>query len=388
MRGIARTAATVSAAALTAALACASPALAATPPHWRVVQEFGASFGSPQLEGDLVSGARSAWVAGYTYASGDALFLARWNGSKWSQVSAPSAFSSASGSVSASALAASGKDLWVFPSVDAASNRVYAARLAAGHWSTWRLPGALTIGNAAAFGNADIWAFGQAVLPRGWTGLENGPGFAARFNGRSWRRVRMPGVPLEVQALSRNDIWAFGPTNRTAGAATQSFIAMHWNGRRWSTLSVPRIRATNGKLMWPGGLAVLAHNSLWVTEQFHCPSPGLCSPAQPPGMILAHWNGRKWVRVLDKSAYENPAAGPDGHRGLWIEATTVSNPRFVFLHYVHGRLGTTFLPASSAGTPGDVSLPAPIPGTNSAFSTGALPQDDGPAIGAVFEYGA
>jgi hypothetical protein len=46
------------------------------------------------------------------------------------------------------------------------------------------------------------------------------------------------------------------------------------------------------------------------------PVPG-CQPSQPSGILLAHWNGRTWVRVLESSRYEvqlveqvRPVAGP------------------------------------------------------------------------------
>jgi hypothetical protein len=251
----------------------------------------------------------------------------------------------------------------------------------------WRLRGAGGIDGAAVFGPSDVWAFGQALLPPGWTGLANGPSYAERFNGRTWRRVHLPGVPLEVQPFGPNNIWAFGPTNRTASAANQDFVAMHWNGRAWSTLAIPRMRFTNGKLMWPAGLTVLKGGSLWATEQFLCPNPGVCNPPQPPGMLLAHWNGHRWVRVLESSSFENPGPGPDGHGGLWIEAQTVKHPRSVFLHFAHGRVSTSFLPATAAGSPTNVTLPTPIPGTASYWSTGEVQLGGGSWVAAVFKLG-
>lgn len=386
MRRALRAAVSVTAASTVCALIANPLALAAGSPGWRTVQEFGASYGSPQLYGGVAVSAQSAWVEGNTYLTSDSLFLGHWNGSRWSQKAGPAVLSGTSASVSPGPMAMSAASLWVFPTLSAATNRVYAARLTSGHWTTWRLPGALRIDGAATFGDSEVWAFGEAVLPPGWRGLQNGPTYAERFNGRRWRRVSLPGVPLSVQALSRNDIWAYGPTNRTASAADQRFVAMHWNGHRWRTLPIPRIRATNGKLMWPSGLAVLKHDSLWITEEFHCANPGSCNPAQPPGMILAHWDGRKWIRVLDRPSYQLAAPEPDGHRGLWIEAMTVKNPRWAYLHYAHGRLRVSFPPSSASGTPANVSPPIPIPGTNSAWATGQLPLGGATSVAAVFKY--
>jgi len=363
-------------------------ALARTPGGWRTVQEFGASFGYPQVGPVVAPGARSAWVAGNTFTGQDSVFLAHWNGSRWSQVAVPKALTSTSAAVSSGPLVTSGASVWVFAALSTQSqNRIYAARMASHHWTLWRLRGALNIDGAAVFGSSNVWAFGQALLPRGWTGLGNGPSYAARYNGRTWRRVHLPGVPLEVQAFGPNDIWAYGPTNRTASAMNQDFVAMHWNGRKWSTLPIPRMRFSNGKLMWPAGLTVLKGGSLWVTEQFHCPNPGVCNPPQPPGMLLAHWNGRRWVRVLESSSFEVPAPGPDGHGGLWIEALTVKQSRWVLLHYTHGRLRELFPPATGAGSPGNVTIPTPIPGTTSYWSTGDVQLGGGMSVAAVFKLG-
>lgn len=380
-------------------------ALATGRASWRTVKEFGASYGNPQVGGVVATGARSAWVAGNTYMLRNSVFLAHWNGSRWSEVAGPKSLTSTSVSVDSGPLVVSGTSVWVFPTAFAARTRVYAARLTSRHWTTWRLRGAQTIDGAAVFGPSDVWAFGQALPPPDWPGLANGPSYAERYNGRIWRRVHLPGVPLEVQALARNDIWAFGPTNRTASAANQDFVAMHWNGRSWSTLPVPRMRFGNGKLMFPAGIAVLKgsprlarlrhdarlarlrHDSLWATEEFHCPTPGVCDPPQPPGILLAHWNGHRWVRVLESSSFELPGAEPDGHGGLWIEAQTVKRPRSVFLHFARGRLSESFPPTTAAGSPANVTSPTPIPGTSSYWSTGDVPLGGGMSVAAVFKLG-
>lgn len=359
------------------------PALAGGSPGWRLVRQFGAAYGYPQIGGVIALSARSAWLDGYTYMFNDSVFLAHWNGSRWSQVAVPKALTSTSAAVSPGTLAPSGASLWDFPSLSTQTvDRVYAARLTGHRWTLWRLRGALSIDGAAVFGPSNVWAFGEGLLPKGWTGLSNGPSYAERYNGRTWRRVRLPGVPLDVQAVAPNNIWAYGPTNRTASKANQDFVAMHWNGRMWSTLAVPRMRFVDGKLMFPASFAVLKGNSLWVTEQFHCPTPA-CNQPQPPGILLAHWNGRRWVRVLESSSFEVPGAESDGHGGLFIEAQTVKRPHFVFLHLTHGRLSELSPPPVTANLSG----PSPIPGTASYWSTGEVQPSGQPFLGEVFKLG-
>ena len=169
------------------------------------------------------------------------------------------------------------------------------------------------------------------------------------------------------------------------GAENQQFIAMHWNGSRWSTLRVPQLRAVNGKLMSPDSFAV-SGGRLWVTEEFHCPFPGVCSPPQPPGIILAYWSGRRWVTVLDTLRYQLPGAEPDGHGGLWVTVVPATNSGLVFLHYANGHFTKSRLPPVAGESYGNVSSPIPIPGTNSAWATAAISPASGLATGGVFRY--
>jgi hypothetical protein len=103
--------------------------------------------------------------------------------------------------------------------------------------------------------------------------------------------------------------------------------------------------------------------------------------------MLAHWNGHRWVHSLESSSFEHPGAEPDGHGGLWIEAQTVKQPRWAFLHFDHGRVSESFPPATAAGPPANVTLPTPIPGTTSYWSTGDVQLGGGASVAAVFKLG-
>jgi len=368
-----------------AMLAAAGPAAAAGTPGWRIVATFGASFGYPSLSAGTAVSASQAWVGGDISQPTSSLFLARWNGAKWARVRGPRQFTNLSGvSVSDGTVAASRGAMWTFPAISSSRTNVYALRLAAGRWTTYTLAGASWIDAAAVFSPSDVWAFGQAVPARPVLGF--GPPYAAQFNGHRWRRVPIPGVPLSITVLSPVDIWAFGPTARTAGNFNQTYIAMHWTGHGWTTRTLPRMRASGGKLAFPSGLAVLHGDSQWMTEEFHCPSPA-CVPPQPPGILLAHWNGRAWLRVLESSRYELPSPEPDGHGGLWINALDMRSLSSVYLHYANGKLTRMQPPATSAGSPANVGAPIPIPGTNSAWGTGDIPLGGGVYAGAIFKFG-
>jgi len=104
-------------------------------------------------------------------------------------------------------------------------------------------------------------------------------------------------------------------------------------------------------------------------------------------MLLAHWNGRKWIRVLDISKYEGVSPEPDGHGGLWISAFDVRTSSFVNLRYDKGRLVSTSVPGTSQGASVNAGAPIPIPGTNSAWATADVQVSGGLTAGAVLKLG-
>jgi hypothetical protein len=359
------------------------PASAAGSATWRIVKVFGASYGDPNLSGGTAVSATDSWVVGNTYLTSSSLFLARSHGARWARVRVPAKFRDMpqSSSLSDGVVAATKSAAWTFPTVYSRRTHTYALRLTGGTWTTYELPDAFQISAAAAFGQSDVWAFGFAVPPKPVLGF--GPPFAARFDGHAWHRVPMPGVPLSVSVLSSTDIWAFGPTARTAGDFAQVYIAMHWTGAGWHTMRLPRMRAANGKLAFPADLAVLPGNSLWMTQEFHCLHPG-CEQAEQPGILLAHWNGKAWVRVLDDSSYETAQVEPDGTGGLWITTLDTLTSSFVYLRYDNGQAISMPVPATTQGATGNVGPPIPIPGTTSAWGTGDVAEGGSTSAGAVF----
>ena len=104
-------------------------------------------------------------------------------------------------------------------------------------------------------------------------------------------------------------------------------------------------------------------------------------------MLLAHWNGRKWIRVLDNAGYEVASPEPDGRGGLWITALDVRTSSLVFLRYDNGRLVQTVVPKTSQGATTNVSPPIVLTGTSSAWATGDVALSGGLSGGAVFKLG-
>ncbi len=99
---------------------------------------------------------------------------------------------------------------------------------------SYRVPGWL-FGLAAASPD-NIWAVG-------WAGSYFGTGqspLALHWNGRTWSRVTIAGVPygqlFAVTAASADDVWAVGYSVNSAGGDFRTLV-VHWNGRRWSRVA-------------------------------------------------------------------------------------------------------------------------------------------------------
>jgi hypothetical protein len=370
-------AAAVTAASLAGSVITAS---AATPSQWRLDKAFGVSYGDPQIDGGTAVSAREAWFVGDATDPSSSLFLIRWNAGRWVRQPAPASFTNlGSATIGDSVLSVSRTALWTFPTVYGTRVKTYALRLAAGHWTTYRLPKADSIDGTAVISPSDVWAFGAAVATHPVLGF--GAPYAARFNGHSWQRVTMPGDPLQVTVLSKSNIWAFGPTARTAGDPNSVELAMHWTGGRdWRTITVPRVRAKNGNLAYPQSFTALANGTLWAVDIFHCPTPGLCQPPQAPGMYLLRWHKGKWRTVLFRRSFTSASVGPDGHGGLWINAEDTRSQELVNLRYQDGHLTVTSPPAHDS-----VFSPIPIPGSRSAWAAGTV-SAGGTDENAIFTY--
>src|SRR5215472_18111050 len=255
---------------------------------WRIVGVV-RHCGDDGLLSVAASGRRDAWAVGVP--SGCGADVEHWDGSLWLHVVVPRGVTLADSPVApwAPVAASSGRDAWVFPvKGDPVNPYDYALHRDGSRWRRSDFPGKLIVGSAEAFGPKDVWAFGfvehsqQGFAP-----------YAARYDGRSWRQVRVPAEVLAVTATSRHNLWVFGPSLKTAGRppARQTLITAGWNGRSWHTIAVPRTsRRTivEDGPFFPSAAAATGSGNLWLAC---CPPrhtrprcsewPGYRRPPQP-----------------------------------------------------------------------------------------------------------
>jgi len=187
-----------------------------------------------QLYGVKAFSPANAWAVGWYYDSslhGEGLVL-HWNGTAWSQVTAPD-------------------------------------------------PGTSGTSLESVTGTApnDVWAVGY-YTNSGEKGVLGHP-LAIHYNGTAWTETPMPesgsGTFLHsVAALSANDVWAVGSKN---GYSTP--VAYHWNGTAWSEIPTAPAGGSGNNILY--AVTGTAPNQLWAVG--YASSSGQTQP------IVQRWNG-------------------------------------------------------------------------------------------------
>jgi hypothetical protein len=223
-------------------------------------------------------------------------------------------------------------DLWaVGSSFDIATENSRAIAL---HWngSRWvsvptpRLAKGRSEGEFTATGGDaanDVWAVGDQQN----NSLTQFP-LIEHWNGARWSIVRAGVrvsnggmVTLEaVSSLSRRDAWAVGNVV-PPGASPERALIVHWNGRRWQKVALPRLGRRGGDL---SGVAALSPHDVWAVGTRPC-----CGPVVNQfGVLIEHWNGRRW-RVVP---------GPNGRDEAMLDAVVGLGRRNVYAvgNVLHG----------------------------------------------------
>jgi hypothetical protein len=146
------------------------------------------------------------------------------------------------------------------------------------------------------------------------------------WNGERWSQFKSPNPGKYrnrlsgVSAVSRNDAWAVGVSNFSAGAHS---IILHWNGTAWSRVKIPRsylsgVSADSATDAWAVGDKIL-HWDGTAWSRVKSPNPGRgnilfgvsadsATDAWAVGRyrkatthadetLILHWNGATWSRV-------------------------------------------------------------------------------------------
>jgi hypothetical protein len=188
-----------------------------------------------------------------------------------------------------------------------------------------------------------------------------------RFNGHSWRRVRIPVAPLATAAPSRDNIWGVGPPSRTASAQfPTSYTLAHWTGR-WQAIPFPPLNLPSGAYLYGAWVALAGSGSVFVAVNI---------ARDQSGGELLRWDGHHWHFVtLPIQVLQLGPLAQDGKGGLWVTAYPADqNPDFdvVMLHLsAAGKWSQTLVPISALL----LNAMRLIPGTTSVWAGGFVAAD-------------
>ncbi len=263
----------------------------------------------------------SAW------ASGDCGLLS-WNGRSWRLASFPMPPASLQ-PVPGNVADVSADDAWLLGSTLDVSQNILGSFV--DHWNgrRWQsvtLPAALHLGSGTtltaigAHGPGDVWIAG--TTPVGSPSSLRTKIVLLHWNGRSWQRLAQPASGLgyynsvqAVRVVSATSAWVVGWDKLGPNENDRRLpLALHWNGRRWTTTRMPAGRGELENVTRADG-QILASGDTF-------------SPAQASyALDLLRWTGRAWVHEAV------PASGPgtlDGIAGIpgggvWVTGSTGDN---------------------------------------------------------------
>jgi hypothetical protein len=249
---------------------------------------------------------REAWAVGDYYTGHEGgpsgAFIERWNGRRWC-VAAPILPGAILQSVSASAAG----DVW-------AVGQIGGGRQLIEHWDgvRWRAVapepryGGILNG-VVALTPDDVWAVGVRGLGGG------GKTLIEHWDGTRWTVVPSPSptaapgnrryaILRTVTAISPTDIWAAGYSGGVRSPVTRTLIE-HWNGRRWTIVPSPNMRAADGvvnNILF--SISGSRRDDVWAVGSWGR-LPGGYGGKGDHALAL-HWDGHHWSRVA------GPAVGP------------------------------------------------------------------------------
>lgn len=342
-----------------------SPAAWATAqPGWRLTEVVRPCGNAPSgLASVSAVSPADAWALGDVIAARCHAFLEHWNGRSWRRMWIPAEMSTDLGAPPVAA--SSPSDVWVFP-VPNPLGTDYALRWNGHRWRSSHFPRPTAVTSAEVFSGSDAWAFGDVVRD----GVTGDIPYAARFTGVRWRAARLPGAPVAVGATSARDMWAVGPSDKTAAAplARQTLIAMHWNGGSWASFALGAVQWPEGATQLSGSLVAVSPTEFWW--QYSTATDG----GDPDGTGLLHCTAAKCQQIaLPPNVADVLAMARDGRGGVVISALDRSRTSYntwqEWYGYSSGRWrGQAQLapPHYSSGYSGL----AWIPGTDSVWSVG------------------
>jgi hypothetical protein len=270
------------------------------------------------LNGVYCPAAGNCWSVGQYEKNGAQIDqIQHWNGKKWAQATAPNPGGTSSGDVADlyGLRCVTASNCWAvgyYAKHDAELDQIL-------HWNgkKWSASAAPTPAGTLSDDINELFGVTCASASACWatgeygtfdSGTETILSQTLRWNGKSWSVASTPQPggksPGDISGLdtvrcsSASNCWSIGGYGVFNPPELEfSDQALHWNGKRWSSVSVPSPAGNgNGDISSLEGLTCTSAANCWAVGE-----------AEEPGLIFnnaLHWNGKKW------SAATTP--NPDG----------------------------------------------------------------------------
>jgi uncharacterized protein YqjF (DUF2071 family) len=261
-----------------------------TAPEVLASAHYGAASNASGFSAIVTTRGGTAWALGGTNPGGPSSPVAeQWNGRSFVAARLPGGLSG----FLTDASAPGPSDIW-------ASSRYGGYVL---HWdgTGWQLSKRWSSGEitgVTATSPHDVWVFGSTV--NGLTGTGTW-----QFNGRSWTEDRAGSAPYvyRASAVSRRDIWAI------AIDRGRYFIA-RYDGRTWRRAPAARVLAD----VQLSDILAISRNNVWVVGNSE-------SARNRTRLVLAHYNGTRWVRIPTRLRAWAGRLAPGTHGGVLLTVT-------------------------------------------------------------------
>ena len=345
----------------------------AATPGWHVFTTVGTVPGVTSVVSLTATGRTDAWSTWgvCTPCSGQnqsSVFqVDHWNGRGWRLVAIPKRLARY-GSDSVGFGASGGRDAWLF---DASPLPGRALHWNGSHWAVRDIPRWVVRGNLSGtfeisvtdFGRDGMWVFSQ-----GQESMTPTVPFAARYVRGRWAKVRLPGVPIEVSAVSCHR--HLGARRPRAGDQPPAPVpdALEWPALEHQCRCLPRSTVPPNSTEFVRDLVAAGPGDVWLQRDIERGTQGART------LYLLHWTGKAWHRVaLGKPTSGVDEMARDGHGGLWL-VTNGPGPAFTwfFDHLSGGRWTRTQAPSAAKTTVQEVTKLAWVPGTRSEWAAGGL----------------
>ena len=349
---------------ITASLAIAIPgaASAASTPGWRFV----AMFPNAGINGDSASSFGNQWAVG---TDSTHLFTEHRTAKGWKQ-SSPAIGITANEFISSLQIAAtSGQQAWAFAGLlnndGSGSGRVVGVHY---NGTTWSAPHAFageTFPSAAiATGSGDVWQFGGG-------GAASTVPVAYHYNGTTWAKVPIAVDVSQASSTASAGDWVIGQLPGKPPTVT-TIEVRHWAKGAWQNVALPKGIAPTGKPALPQGILAVSPTSVWASLEY-----GVVAGPDPGTAVLLHWNGSKWSTVSVPKGSLARWLASDGHGGLWSVQGSADVTDFMY-HLSGGHWAKVALPVKK-GFLTRVFEPVLIPGSTSVLAIATLDAVQGSA---------